>query len=148
VIGAALRAGRVPGLETFDTVQAERADGHGSRFDFLLESDGRRCWVEVKNVTLREGREARFPDAVTARGLKHLNSLVRLRGQGDRAVMLYLVSRADTHAFRPAWEVDPAYAEGLQQAVAAGVEVLPIRAIVTPDGVGVGPVLPYHLGHG
>ena len=147
VVGAALRTKRIPGLEAYAGVHPERADGHGSRFDFLLEAGDRRCWVEVKNVTLRAGREARFPDAVTARGLKHLDALVRLREQGDRAVMLYFVSRADTHAFRPAWEVDPAYAAGLQRAAAAGVEVLPIRAIVTPGGVGVGPVLPYHLGH-
>ena len=147
VVGAALRANRIAELSGYDSVRAEANDGAGSRFDFLLESDSSRCWVEVKNVTLRKGREARFPDAVTARGLKHLDALRDLRARGDRAVMLYFVGRADVDVFRPAREVDPAYAEGLQRAVRGGVEVLPIRAVVTPRGVGVGPVLPYHLGH-
>ncbi|MDJ0522235.1 MAG: DNA/RNA nuclease SfsA [Planctomycetota bacterium] len=147
VVGAALRAGRIPGLDGYETVRAEVPDGDGSRFDFLLSSGGSRCWVEVKNVTLKRGREARFPDAVTERGLKHLQALERHVGAGDRAVMLYFVGRADVSSFRPAWEVDPAYAEGLERAAAAGVEVLPIRAVVTPVGVGVGLLLPYHLGH-
>lgn len=147
VVGAALRAGRVAACAPFPTVRAEVADGHGSRFDFRLEGSGGRCWVEVKNVTLKAGAEARFPDAVTARGLRHLESLARLVAQGDRAIMLYFVARADVRSFRPAWEIDRAYAEALHAAVDAGVEVLPVRAVVTPAGVGVGPVLPYHLEH-
>ncbi len=147
VVGAALRAGRIRELAGFPAVRAEVADGHGSRFDFLLEDGERRCWVEVKNVTLKRGTEAQFPDAVTARGLKHLDALADLRAQGDRAVMLYLISRADVRSFRPAWDIDPAYAGALGRVVGAGVEVLPLRAIVTPVGVGAGPALPYHLGH-
>jgi len=147
VIGAALRRRALRSLAGYDAVRAEVPDGRGSRFDFRLEAVGRCCWVEVKNVTLRQGREARFPDAVTARGLRHLESLASLVAAGDRAVMLYFVGRADVHAFRPAWEIDPAYAEGLRAATDAGVEVLPVRAVVTPAGVGVGPALPYHLDH-
>ncbi len=147
VVAAALRRGAIAGLDGYTRVRTEVPDGDRSRFDVLLEDGARRCWVEVKNVTLREGREARFPDAVTARGLKHLEALSRLVEAGDRAVMLYLVSRADVDAFRPAWDIDPAYAAALDRAAAAGVEVIPVLARITPRGVGVGPILPYHLGH-
>ena len=147
VIGAALAGGHVPGLPHPAAIRPEAAAGEGSRLDFLLETDDGRVWVEVKSTTLKVGREARFPDAVTARGLKHLDALIRLRAGGDRAVMLYLVARADVDAFRPAWEIDPAYAEGLERAQAGGVEVIPIRSRVTRVGVGTGLVLPYDLGH-
>ncbi len=147
VIGAALLAGLVPGLPAPGDLKPEAADGEGSRLDFRLDTAEGRTWIEVKSTTLAVGREARFPDAVTARGLKHLEALMRLRAGGDRAVMLYLVARADVDAFRPAWAIDPAYAEGLTRAHAAGVEVIPVRSLVRRTGVGVGPVLPYDLAH-
>ena len=147
VVGAALQGGRIPGIPLPHELKPEAADGEGSRLDFRLEAGGTRIWIEVKSTTFKVGREARFPDAVTARGLKHLGALMRLRAAGDRAVMLYLVARADVEAFRPAWEIDPAYAEGLAEAHAAGVEVIAVRSALTRLGVGVGPVLSYDLDH-
>jgi sugar fermentation stimulation protein A len=145
VVGAALARGAIPGFDGFPQIRPEVSDGEDSRLDFLLEGPQGRCWIEVKNTTLREAGEAQFPDSVTSRGLKHLHSLTRLRARGDRAVMLYLVSRADVSVFRPAWDIDPAYAAGLCTAHAAGVEIVPVRCTVTPLGLGAGPVLPYHL---
>jgi sugar fermentation stimulation protein A len=147
VVAAALSRGAVPGLPTDGTVRSEVADGHGSRIDFLVETDDRRCWVEVKSVTLRVGSEARFPDSVTERGRKHLAALERQVEAGDRAVMLFLVGRADTHLFRPAWEIDPAYARALGEAVAHGVEVLVMRSVVSRGGLRAGPGLAYDLSH-
>lgn len=147
VVGAALTAGRIEGFPPGATLRPEVADGQGSRLDFLLEGPEGRCWVEVKSTTLAVGREARFPDAVTARGLKHLEALARLRAAGDRVVMLYLIARADVDAFRPAFEIDPAYAEALARVHGEGVEVVPVRSRLTRVGVGVGPVLPYDLAH-
>ena len=147
VAGAALARGGIEPLRDYETIRPEVSDGAGSRFDFLLERQGERCWVEVKSVTLREGSEARFPDAVTARGLKHLDALADRKAAGDRAVMLYLVGRADVRTFRPAWDIDPAYAEGLQRAVDRGVEIAVVQTKVGRDGVRAGPSLPYHLGH-
>jgi sugar fermentation stimulation protein A len=72
LVEAAIRAGRIPGLRGFDTVQREKKMGEHSRVDLLLEGSAGRCHVEVKNVTLVVDGVARFPDAVTARGLKHL----------------------------------------------------------------------------
>ena len=147
VVEAALYARAVASLAGYDRIQREVADGEGSRIDFLLAGPRGRCWVEVKSVTLRVGAQARFPDAVTVRGRKHLAALARRAGEGDRAVMLYLVGRADVSSFAPAADVDPDYAAALTAAEAAGVEILPVCAVVRPQGVGAGPILPYHLGH-
>lgn len=155
VAAAAIERGAVPGLRGYDSLRREVSDGEGSRLDLRLESGGDseedaaagRCWIEVKSVTLKVGAEARFPDAVTLRGRKHLDALADLSEQGDRAVMLYLVGRADTRRFRPAWDVDPAYAAALVDAVARGVEVVAVRCEVTRGGLRAGPILPYDLAH-
>jgi sugar fermentation stimulation protein A len=95
----------------------------------LLEASGQpRCFVEVKNVTLKResgpDRPVEFPDAVTARGAKHLAELSDMVREGHRAVMMYLVQRDDADWFTLADDIDPAYAEAFRQATAAGVEAL------------------------
>jgi sugar fermentation stimulation protein A len=77
----------------------------------------------VKNVHLRRGVAACFPDAVTVRGTKHLGELSAVVRDGGRAVMLFLVQREDCRYFEPARDIDPVYAEALDSAVASGVEV-------------------------
>ncbi|ATG48651.1 DNA/RNA nuclease SfsA [Celeribacter ethanolicus] len=134
VVKEALMAGQVPGLE--GEVRAEVKYGENSRADFLVAQGGRNIWVEVKSVTLsRQPGLAEFPDARTARGAKHLGELAARVAEGDRAVMLYLVSRDDCTRFAPAADIDPTYAEAERMAKAAGVEVMifPIRA--TPEAV-------------
>ncbi len=141
----AIRRGALPQLTGYSSVRREVADGAGSRFDLLLEDEDRRCWIEVKNTSLRVGREARFPDAVTERGRKHLHALVERVKAGDRAVQLFVVSRGDVRFFRPAWEVDPDYARSLRAASDAGVELLPVRARVTARGITLHDLMPYAL---
>ena len=116
-------------------LQREVSDGAGSRFDLRLGGEPPH-WIEIKNVTLREGAEARFPDSVTQRGLKHLVGLEERVRAGQRASMVYFVARADVRRFRPAWDIDPAYAQGLQRAARAGVGVVAVRARVTAHGLG------------
>lgn len=144
-VESAVRRGGVQSLAGYDDVRREVADGHGSRFDLCLTGPADRCWVEIKNTTLRVGREARFPDAVTARGTKHLAGLQALVAAGNRAVQVFTVSRADVEAFRPAWDIDPVYAEALGHAAAAGVEVLALAMRVRRDGLTVGAPIPVHL---
>jgi sugar fermentation stimulation protein A len=135
VVADALRRGRVPGLAMYDEVATEVPYGEGgrSRIDVLLtDSTGRhpQCFVEVKNVTMKSGNHAIFPDAVSARGLKHLRELEREVARGHRAVLLPFVARGDCRAFDAAREVDPSWADALDTAAEAGVEVLPWRARV------------------
>jgi len=87
--------------------------------------------LEVKNVTLCCDEDvACFPDAVTARGQKHLRDLMASVGDGWRAVIFFLVQRGEAQAFAPADHIDPAYGRLLRQALGCGVEVLACRTIV------------------
>ena len=133
VVAEALAAGEIPGLEAYTQAKREVKYGENSRIDVLLSgADLPDCYVEVKNTTLKEDGDALFPDAVTERGLKHLGELTKVVAQGMRAVQLFFVSRADVRVFRPADSIDPAYANGLRAAAAAGVEIRAFAAQVKP----------------
>ncbi|NPA43678.1 MAG: DNA/RNA nuclease SfsA [Chlorobi bacterium] len=128
----------------FDRVRAEVKFG-GSRFDLLLENEEERMWVEIKNVTYREGPYALFPDAPTARGRKHLEELIRAVEGGDRAAMVFVVARPEASFFAPAREIDPAYADMLKEAVSRGVEIYPFRTRYTAQGASLADLLPVEL---
>ena len=132
IVAEAIEAGRVPELKGYGSLRREVKYGENSRIDLLLEKDGPgegdKCYVEVKNVTMKrylaKDAPAEFPDAVTARGTKHLVELATRVGLGHRAVMFYLVQRQDAKSFAIAADIDPVYAKGLAAARKAGVEVL------------------------
>lgn len=125
----------IPALAGYPEILREQTFGN-SRFDLLLRDGDRRCYVEVKNVTLLTGDGCyAFPDAVTDRGRKHLLELVDVVKAGYRAAMLYVIPRSDGTSFRPAYEIDPQYTDALKAAVASGVEVYAWQASVSPDGL-------------
>ncbi len=125
LVAAAVAAGRVPELAGFDAIRREVPAGGDSRIDLLLQKDGGGgCYVEIKNCTLVEDGIARFPDAVTLRGKKHLEALAGRVAAGSRGVIFYLIQRMDARAFQPADDIDPAYGDALRRAAGAGVEVL------------------------
>jgi len=114
-----------------------------SRIDLLLEDDRRPpCWVEVKNVHWRVGDVARFPDAVTARGAKHLRELAARAAIGERAVMIYVIQRGDCASFGLARDIDPAYARACVEAHESGVELLAYGCRVGLDGTAIAAPLP------
>ncbi|CAB1059989.1 Sugar fermentation stimulation protein SfsA [Olavius sp. associated proteobacterium Delta 1] len=119
------QAGLIHELAGYKTVEREVKIGSNSRIDLRL-SNGRKdhCYVEIKNCTLVHDGLAQFPDAVTTRGLKHLNELERLVKSGCRSVMFYFIQRMDARVFEPADQIDPDYGKGLRRAVKRGVEVL------------------------
>ena len=126
VVSGALETGAVPGVDQYGSIRREVRYGERSRVDFLLSEPGLPdCYVEVKNVHLaRQNGLAEFPDAVTARGAKHLAELARVKAAGNRALMLFLVQREDCDRFQVAEDIDSAYGAALVAAVEAGVEVL------------------------
>jgi sugar fermentation stimulation protein A len=129
-----IRDGTVRELAHWPSLRREVSTGDGHRLDLRLEDGPRRCWVEVKSVTMVDaaGRFA-FPDAVTRRGRAHLETLAALRRNGDHAALLFVILRSDGHRFAPAADIDPAYAETLRTVRDDGVEVLAYRAEVSPE---------------
>ncbi|MGD8441093.1 MAG: DNA/RNA nuclease SfsA [Holophagae bacterium] len=146
VVEEGLRSGSIPELASFDELHREVRLGDRSRIDFAVIRGGHRTWVEVKSVTMvdHDGRFA-FPDAVTSRGAKHLRELTGAVARGDRAVMLFLIQRADGDGFTVADDIDPGYGETLRRAVDAGVEVLAHRAEVSPEEIRVVERVPVEL---
>lgn len=140
----AIKEGTIPGLQGYTHVQREVVFGD-SRFDVFAENETEKCFVEVKNVSLKEGKYALFPDAVTTRGQKHLKTLMEVKKKGIRAVMLYIIQRTDVEIFAPAAEIDPGYAQTLKEAVAAGVEVFPVQAKVSPEKIELIKILPAEI---
>lgn len=91
--------------------------------NFLVDS----CYVEVKGVTLIVDGEARFPDAPTERGAKHLKELIKLKQQGNRCCVFFLIQHPAGKFFRPNWENDPNFSKTLNEAYEAGVEIFVYR---------------------
>ncbi|WP_319590360.1 DNA/RNA nuclease SfsA [uncultured Draconibacterium sp.] len=140
----AISAGQIPGIEEYTTVRREVKFGD-SRFDVFAENKQEKCFVEVKNVSMKQNDYALFPDAITTRGQKHLKTLIEVKKQGMRAVMLYIIQRSDVEIFAPAKEIDPEYAVLLKEAFAAGVEIFPMQAKVTPHKITLVKKLPFEL---
>lgn len=137
LVAEGIRNGAIGELQGYDALRAEVSYGReNSRIDLLLRSkEGALCYVEVKNVTLVEGRVALFPDAVSVRAAKHLRELATVAEAGHRAVMFYCVQRADALEVRPADAIDPQYGTALRQAMVCGVEALAYAASVSPQSV-------------
>ena len=133
-----IELGRIVELQGYGRVRREvRYGQENSRIDLLLTDHATRpdAFVEVKNVTAAvEDGIALFPDAVSARGSKHLRELTLLAGQGKRAVILFCVQRCDVREVRPADAIDPLYGQTLRRAVAQGVEALACQVRVSPGG--------------
>lgn len=136
LVKLAVQTGQVPELDGYAEVASEVKMGAHSRVDLMLQDDRRgTCLVEVKNCTMVQDGIARFPDAVTARGLKHLQELSAQLTPRNRSVMFYFIQRMDAEAFRPADDIDPAYGKALRQALDAGVEILAYDVHVDLQGI-------------
>lgn len=133
----ALQAGLIPDLAGYASLKREVKYGAASRVDILLDDPVKgRAYVEVKSVTLsRAPGRAEFPDAVTARGTKHLADLAAEVGRGHRAALLFLIQRGDCDLMTLAADIDPAYARAFAAARAAGVAVHAIACDVTPTAI-------------
>ncbi len=142
----AICKGVITELQGYPTLRREVRYGQNSRIDILLQGDGRPdCYVEIKNVTLVRDGVALFPDAVTARGAKHMAELAAMVREGCRAAVLFVVQRQDCDSFTPADAIDPAYGSALRDAVGQGVEALAYQAIVTPEELRLARALPVVL---
>ncbi|MEX1021209.1 MAG: DNA/RNA nuclease SfsA [Litorilinea sp.] len=143
LVAEGLANGWFPALAGYTAIAREvsvpraiAGDGVRSRIDYRLTGGGTQapCWVEVKSVTLVEDRRALFPDAVTARGRRHVLELAHLHTHThtqERAVILFVIQRPDVDVFSPQAARDPDFAAALRQAHNQGVEILAYRCRLT-----------------
>ncbi len=135
IVKEAIEQEQIPELKGYEKIITEKKYGQNSRIDILLQSSGELCYIEVKNVTLLKDNSYQFPDAVTERGLKHLNELLMMKKQKQRAVMFFLIQRNDAEIFKPCYEIDPKYAQKLQSVYNQGVEILAYVTKVSPSEI-------------
>ncbi len=131
VFGEWLRAG---GLGPVEAILPESVHGD-SRFDFSFSRDHRLCFAEVKGCTLEEGGIARFPDAPTERGIKHLHGLSRAVKEGYDAYAVFVIQMCGIRFFEPNWATHPAFGDALREAREAGVRLLAFDCDVSPDSL-------------
>ena len=144
LVAEAIEAGTVKALGGYPELRREVKYGKNSRIDILLECAKKgACYVEIKNVhMMRKAGFAEFPDSITERGAKHLAEMADMVRAGHRAVMVYLIQRADAKSFSLAGDVDPGYVAAFKAATAAGVEAIALRCRVSPDEIAVEKTVP------
>jgi sugar fermentation stimulation protein A len=141
-----LRAGALDEFRGWRFVRKEVPLGN-SRFDFLLEGpEGRELYLEAKSVTLVEEGVALFPDAVTARGARHVRELSEMARNGTETAVLFILQRPDAWKIRAARWIDPDFADALAEASKAGVRILGRRCHVSESAVTLGDRIPADVG--
>ena len=116
-----------------------------SRFDFYIEAEGKRHFVEVKGVTLEEDGVVRFPDAPTLRGIKHLEELIRAKEKGYECWVCFVIQMSDVKWFEPNDRTHPQFGQALRRAQQAGVHVLALDCQVIPGTVSIQNRIPIRL---
>ena len=135
VVDEALKNKKIKGLEKYTNILREKTFGKG-RFDFKISSDsGEEYFLEVKGVTLEENGYARFPDAPTERGARHLLELVEAKKQGYGAGAIFLIQLKEVNKFSPNDAGDKEFGEALRYAKANGVDIFAYNCIVTEESI-------------
>ena len=135
---------KIAGLTNYESIKREVKYGENSRIDLLIENSSEKCFVEVKNTTLVEQGIAYFPDAPSDRAIKHLKELEQEVSRGNRAVMLYLITRDDASSFSPANHIDPRYGKAVTEAISNGVEVIAVLCNVSSEEITFNRILDYN----
>ncbi len=148
----AIQNGTIKELQGYENLKPEQKYGNqNSRIDVLLWNENsdkkcsdKKCYVEIKSVSLNLGDTLAFPDAKTTRGQKHLEELRDMVKQGHRAVMLYIIQRTDNLPFRIASEIDKKYNEIFQEVIKQGVEVLVYQSSISQNEIFVNRKIDYN----
>lgn len=150
IVSEGITNNKIPELKGYETLQQEVKYGdENSRIDLLLTDDKHAdCYIEIKSVTLlvqdaQHNGQGYFPDAVTTRGLKHIRELISMKQQGYRAVLLFLVQHQGIKKLSPARHVDEKYADGIKQALDAGVEILCYNTDIDINNIVINKSLPF-----
>ena len=135
IIYEALLLNSIKKLE-YDHIKREVKYGKNSKIDFLLEKNGRKIWIEIKNVTFsRKEGVAEFPDSITQRGTKQLLEMKCLLKKPDRVIIIYLIQRNDSKYFKLAKDIDEKYYNAFHSLKKLGVETLYYRCKVSEKAI-------------
>ena len=118
-----------------DAVIRREVTHNKSRFDFYIEDGDRKIFLEVKGCTLETDDIARFPDAPTERGVKHINELIECKNLGFEAYILFVIQMKGIKHFEPNDITHKAFGDALRRAEKSGVKILAYDCIVTPDSI-------------
>ena len=136
IVFEALDKRAIKNFENLDKIQSEVKFGKNTRFDFLITEKYKKTFIEVKNVTLsREKKIAEFPDAITSRGLKHIEELLEANKKGYKIYLLFVIQRNDCNKFKLAKDIDPEYCELLLKAVKKNLKILCYDCKFSPKGI-------------
>ena len=132
----AINNGVIKELQGYASLKTEQKYRQNSRIDILLENEDKKCFVEIKSVSLRLSDDfLAFPEAVTSRGTKHLKELEEMVKQGHRALMLYVIQRTDDLPFKLACQIDKKYCEAFDEVTRNGVEVLVYQSSINYEEI-------------
>ena len=124
----------------------EKVFGINSRFDFYLEDEKNKYFLEVKNVTLkRKNNIAEFPDSITTRGTKHLNELIAATKKGYKSYLLFVIQREDCDKFKVASDIDSEYSKALTKAIKNNVKILCYDCKFSSKGIILNNKIKFHI---
>ena len=132
------------GLGEISDLKGEYTQGD-SRYDFSFVKDGKRCFLEVKGVTLETDGVCAFPDAPTERGAKHLRGLTKLAQEGFGTYVLFVIQMTDVQYLHPNDVTDPNFGQALREAAANGVQVLAVDCDIAVDAMTIGRMVEVRL---
>ena len=125
IVLEALKSKKINELAKFNIIQTEVKFSDNTRFDFLISNNKKKCFLEVKNVTLsRQPKIAEFPDSITSRGTKHLYELINAKKKGYESYILYLIQREDCKTFKIAKDIDEEYKIAFDKAFKNKINIL------------------------
>lgn len=134
LVNKALQEKEIVSFKDYDQIKPEYSYGN-SRLDFFLHNKVEKALIEVKSATLVEDRIAKFPDAPTKRGRRHLDELMLAKEEGYRAAVIFIIQRDDARKFTPNQRIDLKFADKLKEAAANGVEIYAYNCNVTLEGI-------------
>ncbi len=144
VVYDSLISNKIEGLENLNLVKRE-VTYEKSRFDLYFESDSHKGFIEVKGVTLEEDSIARFPDAPTLRGTKHVLEMIEAVDEGYIGIIFFLIQMRGPKEFRLNWEMDKSFSEAVKLASKKGVQIMAYDSIVSENSIELGEAIMINL---
>lgn len=144
VVYDSLISNKIEGLENLNLVKRE-VTYEKSRFDLYFESDSHKGFIEVKGVTLEEDSIARFPDAPTLRGIKHVLEMIEAVDEGYIGIIFFLIQMRGPKEFRLNWEMDKSFSEAVKLASKKGVQIMAYDSIVSENSIELGEAIMINL---